>query len=130
MLTQDRRFSSLRYRQSSQNTASVSKASSTDLGGRIAAASSFDEAAEVIVKEITKKLMDIFMISEEETTASKALSDYGVDLLVVVELRNMLALRAGVEISIFDIMQSPSLTALAGMVASRSSHIDPCLVVE
>lgn len=128
-MARDLRFSSLRYRQSSQNTTSVSKAGSTDLGGKIAAASSFDEAVEVIIDGITKKLMAIFMIAEEEVTPSKALSDYGVDSLVAVELRNMLALRAGAEISIFDIMQSASLTALAAMVASKSSHIDPCLVV-
>ncbi|KAI9879283.1 MAG: hypothetical protein M1830_009013 [Pleopsidium flavum] len=128
-MARDLRFSSLRYRQSAQYTASVSKAGSTDLGSKIAAASSFDEAVEVIVKGITKKLMDIFMVAEEEVTPSKALSDYGVDSLVAVELRNMLALRAGSEISIFDIMQSRSITALSAMVASKSSHIDPCLMV-
>jgi aryl carrier-like protein len=81
-----------------------------------------------VLKSITNKLMDIFMIAETEVDPSKSLSVYGVDSLVAVELRNMLALRAGAEVSIFDIMQSPSITALASTVASKSSHIDSSLV--
>ena len=127
-MARDHRFSSLRYRQSSQNTSSANKAGTGDLGGLIAAANSFDEAVEVIVKGITKKLMDIFMIAEAEIAPSNALSEYGVDSLVAVELRNMLALRAGAEVSIFDIMQSASITDVGAMVASKSSHIDPSFV--
>ena len=127
-MARDHRFSSLRYRQTAQNTTSANKAGTGELGSLIAAASSFDEAVEVIVKGITKKLMDIFMIAEAEIAPSNALAEYGVDSLVAVELRNMLALRAGAEISIFDIMQSASITAVGAIVASKSSHIDPALV--
>ncbi|KAL8720573.1 MAG: hypothetical protein Q9225_002592 [Loekoesia sp. 1 TL-2023] len=127
-MARDLRFASLRYRQSVQSTASVGKGGSTDLGDRIAAASSLDEAVEAVVQAITKKLVDIFMLAEAEISPSMSLSDYGVDSLVAVELRNMLALRAGSETSIFDIMQSTSIAALATMVASKSSHIDKCLV--
>jgi len=126
-MARDMRFSSIKYRQSAQNTVSSSKAGSNELGGRIAAASSFDEAVEVVVDGLSKKLMEIFVIGEID--ASKPLSEYGVDSLIAVELRNMLALRAGAEISIFDIMQSASITALSAVVASKSTHIDPCLVV-
>lgn len=77
---------------------------------------------------ITKKLVDIFMLAEAEVSPSLGLSDYGVDSLVAVELRNMLALRAGSETSIFDIMQSTSITSLASAVATKSSYLDKSLV--
>lgn len=127
-MARDSRFASLRYRQSAQTTASVSKAGTSDLVGQIASASTFDEAVEAVVKGITKKLVDIFMIAEAEVSPSLGLADYGVDSLVAVELRNMLALRAGSETSIFDIMQSTSITSLASTVAAKSSHIDPSLI--
>jgi aryl carrier-like protein len=127
-MDRDQRFTALSFRQSAQNATGVSKAAAGDIGGLIAAASSFDEAVEVVVKGITQKLMDIFMLPEAEVAASKSLVDYGVDSLVAVEMRNMLALKAGAEISIFDIMQSPSITALSATVASKSSHIGPSLV--
>ena len=128
-MSRDAKFAPLRYRQSKESTTNASNASSTGLGGQIAAAISLDEAVDVVLAEITRKLMDIFMIPESEIVASKPLSAYGVDSLVAVELRNMLALRARAEVSIFDIMQSASITALATTVASKSSHIDPSLVM-
>lgn len=127
-MARDLRFSSLKYRETAQNTPSVSKAGSSELGNRIAAAASFEAAVEVIVKGITEKLMDIFMVEEAEVAPSNALSVYGLDSLAAVELRNMLNLRAGAVISIFDIMQSASITALASKVASNSSYIDPGLM--
>lgn len=127
-MARDMRFSSLRFRQSSQVTTSVSRGGSSDLGDQIAAASTLDEAAEAVVQAITKKLVDIFMLAEAEISPSMSLSDYGVDSLVAVELRNMLALRAGSETSIFDIMQSTSISALATVVATKSNHIDKGLI--
>ena len=129
-MARDARFGSLRYQQSAHNTTTLNKAGSGDLAGQIAAATTFDEAVDAIVKAITKKLVDIFMIAEAEISPSMALSGYGVDSLVAVELRNMLALRAGSETSIFDIMQSTSITALSMAVASKSSHIDSSLVID
>jgi acyl carrier protein len=127
-IARDLRFSTLRYQDLALNTGVVSKAGTSDLLGKIAAATTFVEAVEVVVEGITKKLMDIFMIDEAEIIPSKSLSSYGVDSLVAVELRNMLSLRAGADISIFDIMQSASITTLAATVAAKSSHIDPTLV--
>ena len=127
-MARDLRFSSLYYRELGEKAANVSKAGSNDIGSLISAAPSFDAAVDVIITSITKKLMDIFMIAEAEIAPSNALSEYGVDSLVAVEMRNMLALRAGAEISIFDIIQSTSITALAVKVASKSSYIEPSLV--
>ncbi|KAH8799819.1 hypothetical protein F5884DRAFT_905307 [Xylogone sp. PMI_703] len=127
-IARDLRFSSLRYQDLAQNSGNTNKAGSSDLLSKIAAATSFDEAAQVVMEGITKKLMDIFMIEESEVNPAKSLSSYGVDSLVAVELRNMLSLRAGADISIFDIMQSSSITSLAATVAAKSSHIDPSLI--
>lgn len=129
-LVRDQRFAGLKYRETADDTAGrAAKAGpAADLGARIASAATFDEAVEAVTSGITKKLMDIFMIAEEEVLPSKAPTEFGIDSLVAVELRNMLALRAGAEMSIFDIMQSPSLTALAAAVVTKSRYIDTGLV--
>jgi acyl carrier protein len=64
------------------------------------------------------------MIPMEEVIDSKSMADYGVDSLVAVELRNMLAVQVGAEVSIFDIMQSSSLATLSHTVASASIYVD------
>ncbi|KIM94092.1 hypothetical protein OIDMADRAFT_207730 [Oidiodendron maius Zn] len=128
-MSRDSRFTALRNRQSSQNAAANSnKVGSSDLGSKISAAASLEEVVDVIVGGITKKLMDIFMIEESEVQPSKPLSSFGVDSLVAVELRNMLALQASAEVSIFDIMQSSSITSLATTVATKSSNLDLSLI--
>lgn len=108
-MSRDARLAPLRYRQSKESTTNANKASSTDLGGQIAAATSLDEAVDVVLGEITRNLMDIFMVSGSGIAPSKPHSAYGVDSLVAVELRNVLALWASAEVSIFDIMQSASI---------------------
>jgi len=50
------------------------------------------------------------MIAGDDVVLSEPLAGYGVDSLVAVELGSMLALRAGAELSIFDIMQSWSIS--------------------
>ena len=128
-LERDQRFTPLKVREVLRNQLAGGKAGGPgELSGLIASASTFDEAIEAVVTGITKQLMDIFMMDESEIDPAKSLTAYGVDSLSAVELRNMLALRAGAEISIFDIMQATSITGLATVVAAGSSHVDASLV--
>nr|WOL36632.1 highly reducing polyketide synthase [Pseudogymnoascus verrucosus] len=124
-MARDLRFAPIKYRQAALNVSCVSK-TTEGLAGQISTATSFEEAVDIVIKGISNKLMEIFMISE--IVPSYLLSDYGVDSLVAVELRNMLALKAGAEVSIFDIMQSASVAALATKVASKSTHINPSFI--
>jgi len=128
-LDRDRRFTPLKPRSdSSENGQNGKGGGMGELAASIATASNFDEACEVVVKAITKQLVDIFMMDERDVDAAKSLTTYGVDSLSAVELRNMLSLRAGAEVSIFEIMQATSVNALGSVVAARSSHIDVTLV--
>lgn len=126
-MSNDAKFAPLRYRVAKEGSRAGNVAGASNLGGRIAASASLEEATGHVLAEVTRKLMDIFMVPEAEIVPSKALSAYGVDSLVAVELRNMLALRAGAEVSIFDIMQSSSIAALAATVTLRSSHTSATL---
>jgi acyl carrier protein len=99
------------------------------LASHIARATSLEGAAAAVAVEITAKIMDIFMIPEAEVFPNKPMADFGVDSLTAVELRNTLATKADAEVSIFDIMQSPSLSALALSIAAKSAHLSSALVV-
>ncbi|KAI1176151.1 hypothetical protein F4777DRAFT_578200 [Nemania sp. FL0916] len=121
-LAHEPRFSALRPRQSAIST-SIGSTKSDSLAGKLAAASSLDEASDLVLEELITNLANIFMITADDIMPSKPPAAYGVDSLVAVELRNMLVLRAGSEVSIFDIMQSPSLAALSNTVALTSAHV-------
>lgn len=125
----DARFTALRIREAIDSNTGGSKTSSGgELSGLIELASTFEDAVQAVVESVMKKLADIFMIEEAEIAPSNSVTELGVDSLVAVELRNMLALRAGAEISIFDIMQSPSILELAATVATKSHYLDVSLL--
>lgn len=51
------------------------------------------------------------MVGNPEVDVHKKLSDYGVDSSIVVKICNMLTLRAGTEVSIFNITKSATYFA-------------------
>ncbi|KAF2729917.1 ketoacyl-synt-domain-containing protein [Polyplosphaeria fusca] len=124
--SRDLRFSPAKYRSAGEDAANAGP-KSDELAARISRARTLDDAVAAVAAEITAKIMDIFMIPEEEVFPNKPMADFGVDSLTAVELRNALATKAAAEISIFDIMQSPSLDALAAAIAVKSAHISPAL---
>lgn len=133
----DNRFLALRYQESQgeqrrHGPGGGGGANTGDtLASRLAEAVSRREAACLVENAIADKLADIFMIPVGEIDAAgKPLTHYGVDSLVAVELRNMLILQAAAEVSIFNILQSPSLSALAMDVVSRSTHVERSLLQE
>ncbi|KAL4738027.1 hypothetical protein BDV11DRAFT_216252 [Aspergillus similis] len=123
----DARFAPLRYRKPA-STKSAQTSSSGDgeepLSSKLKSADSPDAAANYVGGAIATKLADIFMVPVADIDLTKPPSAYGVDSLVAVELRNMLVLQAACDVSIFSILQSVSLAALAGMVVEKSAHFE------
>lgn len=119
----DRRFSGLRKQHHntlpSHSSSNKSKEGNISLRDLLATTSSQPEAVTLVASAIVKKLSEMFMLSESDIDTSQPMSKYGVDSLVAVELRNWLVARAKVDISIFDILQSASLVALAGSVVGK-----------
>ncbi|KAI0538759.1 putative polyketide synthase [Xylaria digitata] len=90
------------------------------LSEQIAQAKTADEATAAVQQAVVSKISDMFVIQESEINPSLPLSEYGVDSLVAVELRNWLVPNARIEMSIFDLLGSPSLFELAKSVVKRS----------
>ncbi|KAL2813950.1 hypothetical protein BDW59DRAFT_24526 [Aspergillus cavernicola] len=121
---QDVRFAGLKFRESTAKKRSGPTKNAGDLRGQLSNVSSPGEAAELILKAITNKLISMFAFAEADVAPSKNLAEFGVDSLIAVELRNWITSQTGLGISIFELMQSPSLTELANMVASKRSEAD------
>ncbi|KAF2108586.1 hypothetical protein BDV96DRAFT_504431 [Lophiotrema nucula] len=127
VMGQDARFQPLRYRQSaaarSQALEADTEGSARSLSVQLKAASSPDEAGRLVGEAIANKLADVFMVPADDIDLSKPPVHHGVDSLVAVELRNMLTLQAAADVSIFNILQSVSLIALAGDVVAKSKLV-------
>lgn len=128
----DARFLPLKYRKGRSTAvnggAGAGAGSGADgeqasLSARLAGSRSPEEAAGLVGDAIATKLADIFIISPDEIDLARPPAQYGVDSLVAVELRNMLVLQAAAEVSIFSILQSASLAALASEVVAKSALV-------
>jgi hypothetical protein len=128
VLHQDRRFRTLRLGTSTKNAVAASagagdkesssfaltqKLSSPEVGGVAG-------AARVIADALVGKMADVFNLVATEIDRAMPMSHYGVDSLVAVELRNWLATAAKSKVSVFEILQTPSLLEFAALAAARS----------
>ncbi|MCJ1379055.1 hypothetical protein MMC17_002155 [Xylographa soralifera] len=125
-LGRDARFLHLRPRSTAASRAGPADGDGSggvSLAAQLEGASSRQEGALLIGTAIAAKLADIFMTPVAEIDLSKPPAHFGVDSLIAVELRNMLVLQAAADVSIFNILQTASLAALAASVAEKSRYL-------
>ncbi|KAF5135193.1 Asperfuranone polyketide synthase afoG [Metarhizium anisopliae] len=122
-LGRDARFAALRPRGKASAPPADGESAGTSLAAQLAEAADQQEGARLVGAAIAAKLADIFMTPVAEIDLAKPPAHFGVDSLIAVELRNMLVLQAAADISIFNILQTASLAALAALVAEKSRHL-------
>lgn len=78
------------------------------------------ERVATVISSLMKKLSRALTVSEEDIDSRKPLSDYGVDSLMAVELRNWIRRDFSATVAVFDIMAgSSSIDAIGILVVDR-----------
>lgn len=90
---------------------------------RISTAASPGEAADRVRSALVARISDMFAIPETDIDPRKPLAHFGVDSLVAVELRNWIVPNARVELTIFELLKSPSLAELAAKVVKLARPV-------
>lgn len=125
----DRRFGTLRIASqrgeigTAAGAAASNRSSTAVLTQALAGASTLANATTVLVEAIAAKMADIFNIPLSDIDVGLPMSRYGVDSLVAVELRNWLSSAVKAKVSVFEILQSASLTEFGALVASKSEYM-------
>ncbi|KAF2868359.1 hypothetical protein BDV95DRAFT_500684 [Massariosphaeria phaeospora] len=91
-----------------------------DAAQLFAQASGATERTEVVVDVLKKKLSHALGIQVEDIDARRNLSDYGVDSLMGVELRNLMWQDFNVSVAVFEIMGGGDIRSLAQLVAKKA----------
>lgn len=78
------------------------------------------ERTAAAVRAISEKLARTLSMLPGDVEAGRALTDYGVDSLMAVELRNWFIHDFGAKLAVFDIMGHASIAAVGALVSSRS----------
>ncbi|RYP24065.1 hypothetical protein DL765_000793 [Monosporascus sp. GIB2] len=84
-------------------------------------ASGSKERAEIVIRGLSAKLARVLTMSPEEIDIERRLSDYGIDSLMAVELRNWIGTTFQANVAVFDIMGETSISAIGNLVASKTN---------
>lgn len=105
---------------SSSSSSSSPSSLHDDLQVRLTQSRTKKNTSQVITDAVVDRLAKIFMKADtREIDPAAPLDRHGVDSLVAIELRAWLVAAVGVEVSVFDVVQSRSVRALAEIVAKR-----------
>lgn len=93
-------------------------------------ARSLDEAAQKTCAELIPKTSSLLMIPMEEISPSKSMSEYGMDSLVAVEMRNWLLRELDAALPVLELMANTSLQELSVKIARASKLVNPGILEE
>ncbi|KAL4999764.1 hypothetical protein BDV10DRAFT_200455 [Aspergillus recurvatus] len=85
------------------------------------AASTPQERTRIVLRALSVKLARAMSISPDDVELHKALSEYGVDSLMAVELRNWIVREFEAPVAVFEILGSSSIGEVVRVVVERST---------
>lgn len=94
----------------------------SSLKAMLAAESSEEKKTEITAKALAATLGNFLIKDGSSFPLDKSLKKLGMDSLVAMEVRNWIRQNAGVEVSTFTVLQSPSFMHLAGEVRAAGSE--------
>jgi NAD(P)-dependent dehydrogenase (short-subunit alcohol dehydrogenase family)/acyl carrier protein len=83
-------------------------------------ASEPEERSDVVTRALVYKLSRSLSIASDEVELSKPLSEYGVDSLMAVELRNWIIKDFQANVAVFDIMSGTPIAKIGDLVVEKS----------
>ncbi len=87
-----------------------------------------DEAAKKVCDAVIAKVSSLSMIPVEDISELRPMSDFGMDSLVAVEMRNWLFREIDATVPILELLANNSLLSLAMKIAKRSRLVDPAVL--
>ncbi|KAF2419578.1 putative polyketide synthase [Tothia fuscella] len=92
------------------------------------ASRTFAEAVEHVVTAVLTKTSTLLMIPAEDLDAKRAMSEYGMDSLVAVEMRNWITREIEVTVPILELLGKQSIQDLCKNIARQSKLVERSLL--
>ncbi|KAI0967184.1 hypothetical protein F4678DRAFT_254795 [Xylaria arbuscula] len=103
---------------------SSASATNTDTPGTLfRLAKEKDERIQIVIHALSVKLARAMSILPDEVDPSMPLSNYGVDSLMAVELRNYIGREFQATVAVFDIMGGVPISSIGDLVVERSTVV-------
>lgn len=95
----------------------------TSLASRLAAAGGPEQAAEVILDALVRKVADMLQIPASEVDPGRPMYRYGVDSLVALEVRNWITRELKANVALLEILAAVPMAAFAAKIAEKSKLV-------
>ncbi|KIW56108.1 hypothetical protein PV05_04791 [Exophiala xenobiotica] len=100
---------------------------SVPVSAQLKAATSLNEAGELVTMAITNRLAKQLLMSPDDLDSMKPISRLGVDSLIAVELRNWIFREVGADVGMFEILSEEPMCNLAVKIAGMSKFLPKSL---
>lgn len=120
--TSDAKFKHLRL---AAETAAVesSGAQAVSFNAELKAAQSLEEAEHVVCRGLLNKLPSVLMLDMEDMDITRSLSNYALDSLVAIEVRNYITREFEANLQVLELLSSGSIETLAKMICGKSKLV-------
>jgi acyl carrier protein len=122
--TQDAKFKHLRLAAealAAENSAGQDVAISYNAA--LKAAKSLEEAQEVVCNGLLNKLPSVLMLEKEDMDVTRSLSNYALDSLVAIEVRNYITREFEANLQVLELLSSGSIETLAKAICVKSKLV-------
>ncbi|PQE28509.1 beta-ketoacyl synthase domain-containing protein [Rutstroemia sp. NJR-2017a WRK4] len=86
-------------------------------------AQSLEEAQDVVCKGLLHKLPSVLMLEAEDMDVTRSLSNYNLDSLVAIEVRNFIAREFEANLQVLELLSSGSIETLAKAICGKSKLV-------
>ncbi|PNP38755.1 hypothetical protein TGAMA5MH_09320 [Trichoderma gamsii] len=119
----DSRFAILSQLDRHSGGDSNGQAAKEDWKKLVAAATSKDQAHDLVLDALVAGLSNILKVEVDDIDPRKSLPALGIDSLVAIEIRNWLRKEFQADLSVFDIVSNDPLSSFAPKVAAKSAVV-------
>ena len=122
--TNDAKFKRLRAAaEAASGDSSDSNNTSISFNAALKASGSLEEAQDVVCKGLLSKLPSVLMLEAEDMDVSKSLSNYALDSLVAIEVRNYITREFEANLQVLELLSSGSIESLAKTICAKSKLV-------
>ena len=89
-----------------------------------------EDAAALVCEAVIGKISSLSMISVDEISEARPISEFGMDSLVAVEMRNWLFREMDATVPKLELLANNPLAALATKIAKRSKLVDSIVLAK
>lgn len=78
-----------------------------------------DKRLDAVAERLRREIAEVLSMSEQRLDSNKSLNSLGVDSLMALDLSNKIKNELGIELTMMDIVQGPSIRELSGVILNK-----------